>query len=45
LGYTIPLLGFAGVGVYGFVVPLILPPPENTDPSAEVVTAEFGQGF
>jgi MFS transporter, FHS family, L-fucose permease len=45
LGYTIPLLGFAGVGVYGFVVPLILPPPENTDPSAEVITAEFGQGF
>jgi FHS family L-fucose permease-like MFS transporter len=45
LGYTIPLLGFAAVGVYGFVAPLILPPAENTDPSAGVIVAEFGQGF
>jgi MFS transporter, FHS family, L-fucose permease len=32
LGYIIPLLGFAGVGIYGFAARLILPPAEN--PSA-----------
>jgi fucose permease len=45
LGYMIPLLGFAGVSIYGFVAPLILPPAENTDPSTRVIVAEFGQGF
>jgi MFS transporter, FHS family, L-fucose permease len=45
LGYTVPLLGFAGVGIYEFVAPLILPPPENIDPGPGVIVAEFGQGF
>jgi len=45
LGYLVPLACFAGVSLYGFCAPLILPKPGNTDPEAGVLTAEFGQGF
>ncbi|HEX9200795.1 MAG TPA: L-fucose:H+ symporter permease [Acidobacteriaceae bacterium] len=45
LGYLVPLFCFAGVAVYGFIAPLILPPPGNTDPEAGLIAAEYGQGF
>jgi FHS family L-fucose permease-like MFS transporter len=44
LGYLVPLVCFAGVALYGFCVPLILPPPGNTDPEAGVLVAEYGRG-
>jgi FHS family L-fucose permease-like MFS transporter len=44
LGYLVPLACFAGVSLYGFCVPLILPPPGNTDPDAGLVAAEMGYG-
>ena len=45
LAYLVPLVCFAGVSLYGFAAPLILPPPGNTDPNAGLIAAEFGQGF
>ena len=30
---------------YGFIAPLILPAPGNTDPEAGLIAAEFGQGI
>jgi len=42
LGYIVPGLCFAGVSLYGFFAPLILPPPGNTDPEAGVLAAEYG---
>jgi FHS family L-fucose permease-like MFS transporter len=45
LGYLVPLVCFAGVALYGFAAPLILPPPGNTNPEAGIIAAEFGQGF
>ena len=42
LGYIVPGLCFAGVAIYGFCAPLILPPPGNTDPEAGLLTAEYG---
>jgi FHS family L-fucose permease-like MFS transporter len=45
LGYLVPLFCFAGVGLYGFIAPLILPPTGNTDPEAGLIAAELGQGF
>jgi FHS family L-fucose permease-like MFS transporter len=45
LGYLVPLACFAGVGIYGFLAPLILPPPGMTDPEAGLIAAEFGQGI
>jgi FHS family L-fucose permease-like MFS transporter len=45
MAYLVPLFCFAGVSLYGFAAPLILPPPGNTDPEAGVIVAEFGQGF
>jgi FHS family L-fucose permease-like MFS transporter len=45
LGYLVPLVCFAGVGLYGFCAPLILPRPGNTDPEAGLLAAEFGQGI
>ena len=44
MGYMVPGLCFAGVAIYGFCAPLILPPPGNTDPEAGLLTAEFGRG-
>ena len=44
MGYIVPGLCFAGVAIYGFCAPLILPPPGNTDPEAGLLTAEFGRG-
>ena len=44
LGYMVPLVCFAGVSLYGFCVPLILPPPGNTDPEAGLLVAERGYG-
>src|SRR5437762_14117755 len=44
LGYIVPGLCFAGVSLYGFFAPLILPPPANTDPEAAVLVAEYGKG-
>jgi FHS family L-fucose permease-like MFS transporter len=45
LGYIVPLVGYAGVSLYGFCAPWILPPPGNTDPEAGAIVAEYGQGF
>jgi FHS family L-fucose permease-like MFS transporter len=45
LGYLVPLFCFAGVAIYGFIAPLILPPTGNTDPEAGLIAAELGQGF
>jgi len=45
MGYLVPLACFAGVAVYGFVAPLILPPPGMTDPEAGLVAAERGYGI
>jgi FHS family L-fucose permease-like MFS transporter len=45
LGYLVPLVCFAGVGLYGFVAPRILPPPGNTDPDAGLIAAERGYGI
>jgi FHS family L-fucose permease-like MFS transporter len=45
LAYLVPLVCFAGVGLYGFIAPLILPKPGNTDPEAVLLAAEFGQGI
>jgi FHS family L-fucose permease-like MFS transporter len=45
LGYLVPLACFAGVALYGFAVPWILPPAGNTDPEAGMIVAEYGQGF
>jgi FHS family L-fucose permease-like MFS transporter len=45
LGYLVPLVCFAGVALYGFAAPLILPKPGNTDPNAGMLVAERGQGF
>jgi MFS transporter, FHS family, L-fucose permease len=43
LGYIVPLVGFAGVAIYGFTAPLILPPSGNTDPEAGSIVAEYGR--
>lgn len=45
LGYIVPGLCFAGVSLYGFFAPSILPPPGNTDPEAGVLVAEYGKGI
>jgi MFS transporter, FHS family, L-fucose permease len=45
LAYIVPLVCFAGVSLYGFCAPLILPKPGNTDPEAGLIAAEFGKGF
>ena len=45
LGYLVPLACFAGVALYGFAVPWILPPQGMTDPGAGAIAAEYGQGF
>jgi FHS family L-fucose permease-like MFS transporter len=42
LGYIVPLVCFAGVALYGFAAPWILPAAGNTDPEAGVIAAEFG---
>jgi MFS transporter, FHS family, L-fucose permease len=42
LGYIVPLVGFLGVAIYGFVAPMVLPPPGNTDPDVGIITAEMG---
>jgi FHS family L-fucose permease-like MFS transporter len=44
-GFIVPMLCFAGVSAYGFLVPLILPPPGNTDPNAGALVAERGYGI
>jgi MFS transporter, FHS family, L-fucose permease len=44
MGYLVPLFCFAGVSLYGFCAPLILPKPGNTDPEAGMIAAEFGRG-
>jgi hypothetical protein len=45
LGYLVPLVCFAGVAVYGFIVPLVLPKPGNADPEAGPIVAERGYGI
>jgi FHS family L-fucose permease-like MFS transporter len=45
MGYLVPLVCYAGVALYGFAAPLILPKPGNTDPEAGLIAAEFGKGF
>jgi FHS family L-fucose permease-like MFS transporter len=45
LGYLVPLFCFAGVSLYGFAAPWILPKPGNTDPEAGTIVAEYGQRF
>ncbi len=44
MGYIVPLVCFGAVSVYGFCVPLILPPAGNTDPEAGMIAAERGYG-
>lgn len=44
LGYIVPGICFAGVALYGFMAPLILPPAGNTDPEAGLIAAEYGHG-
>jgi FHS family L-fucose permease-like MFS transporter len=44
LGYIVPGLCFAGVSLYGFIAPYILPPAGNTDPDAGRLVAEYGRG-
>ncbi|HEV2618846.1 MAG TPA: L-fucose:H+ symporter permease [Acidobacteriaceae bacterium] len=44
-GYIVPLICFAGVSLYGFCAPFILPPPGNTDPGAGQLAAERGYGI
>jgi FHS family L-fucose permease-like MFS transporter len=41
-GYIVPLFCFAGVSLYGFAAPWILPPPGNTSPDAGPLTATLG---
>jgi len=45
LGYVVPLACFAGVALYGFCAPLVLPPPGNTSPDAGPLVAGVGQGI
>ncbi len=45
LGYLVPLACFAGVSLYGFCAPMVLPPPGNTDPDAGAIVAERGYGI
>jgi FHS family L-fucose permease-like MFS transporter len=45
LGYLVPLACFAGVSLYGFCVPLVLPPPGNTSPDAGPLVAGIGHGI
>ena len=45
LGYVVPLVCYVGVGLYGFIAPLILPSPGNTDPEAGLIAAERGYGI
>jgi FHS family L-fucose permease-like MFS transporter len=45
MGYLVPLVCFAGVALYGFAAPWILPKPGMTDPEAGAIAAEYGQGF
>jgi FHS family L-fucose permease-like MFS transporter len=45
LGYIVPAVCFAGVSLYGFIAPLILPPAGNTDPEAGRLVAEYGHGI
>jgi FHS family L-fucose permease-like MFS transporter len=45
LGYLVPLVCFGGVSLYGFLAPLVLPKPGNTDPEAGLIAAEFGKRF
>ena len=42
--YALPLAGYVVVAAYGFVAPLILPRPGDTDPGAGLLVAEYGQG-
>jgi FHS family L-fucose permease-like MFS transporter len=44
-GYIVPLFCFAGVSLYGFCAPFILPKPGNTDPGAGQLAAERGYGI
>jgi FHS family L-fucose permease-like MFS transporter len=44
-GYLVPLACFAGVGIYGFAAPWILPPPGKPDPEAGAIAAERGYGI
>jgi len=45
LGYVVPLVAFAGVGLYGFMASKFQPTPGQTSPDAGLITAEMGQGF
>jgi FHS family L-fucose permease-like MFS transporter len=45
LGYVVPLVGFVGVSVYGFMARRFQPTPGDTSPDAGPIAAELGQGF
>jgi len=45
LGYVVPLVGFVGVAVYGFMARRFQPTPGDTSPDAGPIAAELGQGF
>jgi MFS transporter, FHS family, L-fucose permease len=45
LGYVVPLVGFVGVAVYGFMARRFQPTPGHTSPDAGPIAAEQGHGF
>jgi len=44
LGYVMPLVGFVGVGVYGFMAARFQPPAGDTSPDAGPMVAGLGHG-
>jgi len=45
LGYVVPLVGFVGVALYGFMARRFQPPAGDTSPDAGPIAAGAGQGF
>jgi len=43
-GYVVPLVGFVGVAVYGFMARRFQPTPGDTSPDAGMIAAELGHG-
>ena len=44
LGYVVPLIGFVGVALYGFMAARFHPTQEDTSPGAGPIAAGQGQG-
>jgi FHS family L-fucose permease-like MFS transporter len=45
LGYVVPLVGFVGVALYGFMARRFQPTPGDTSPDAGPIAAGQGHGF